>query len=363
MAKKPAATAPEPEEIEIIESGAQISDALARLYAEHGIADIEAKAHVYFINAETGADEKIWSGPPDDYDLDTLAKKHGSGQYRLMVYVKTDAGNFGRKINTIQSYRLSAEEESRLRAIRKGDIVPTSAAPNAQPAITAETLAMALATALKAVMPAQAAPINNLGMLKEVAEIVRTLAPISQPPQQGRDPLDFLRLGVSLAQARAGGDGEGDDAPRRGATSTDLFMRLIDKFGPALVNAAQQGTLQPDGAQPQQIVQAAPPGAQPQEDDPMMRLQMGLSFLLMQARANNDPEIYADVVLDNVPADDLKKFVNGSDPITYLASLNAEVRQHEKWFRDLIAEVKAAILEAGQPEGDSGQPPKDEVKA
>jgi len=122
-------------------------------------------------------------------------------------------------------------------------------------------------------------------------------------------------------------------------------MRLCDKFGPARVAATQAGGAAlpaPDAANSEQpAVQAA----QPQGDDPMMRLQMGLSFLLAQAQQDSDPTVYADVVMDNVPVADLARFVNSADPVAYLANLNPAVRQHEKWFAELVAEVKAQLAE------------------
>lgn len=331
----------------LIETGVELSDALSRLYAENGISEIEAKAHVYIVNAETGRDEKIWDGVPEDYNLSELAKKHGSGDYRLMVYVKTDAGNFGRKINRVQTYRLSPEEDARLRSIRKGELVPTQ---QQSQGVTAETIAQAVAAALKAIMPAPVAPANNLGMLKEVAEIVRTLAPqpvLSTQPQF--NPMEVFRLAADFARDRNRDD---DEPIKRGvnASGTDVFMRLIDRFGPMFAQSIQQNgnavlaTPVASASEKTDTVATSP------EAEAMIKLKMGIAFLVMQANAGNDPTTYADVVLDNVPQEDLMKFVNSADPVAYLANINSDVSKHAQWFKDLLEEVKA---ELNAPEGDA----------
>lgn len=336
MAKPKKEPAPQPDDSLIIETGEQIDDALSAMLAEAG--DIEAKAHVYLIDEKTGEDAKIWSGPPADYDLDVLAKRHGSGRYRLKVYVKTDAGNFGLRINRVFPYRLSAEEDARLRAIRSGEMAPPG---QAQAPFNPESLVTAIVAGIRAAIPAPAAPANNLGMLKEVAEIVRTLAP--QPMVQAQpafNPIDIFRAASELAADR--------DPIERGvnASGTDIFMRLIDRFGPAFERAMQ---LPPQGAL---AAPAAPVGAQsaptpPQQPSPeneaVIKLRMGLSFLVAQAEAGNEPETYADVVLDNVPEEDLKKFLANPDPVGYLANLVPEIAKHRAWFDKLIAEVREAL--------------------
>lgn len=337
MAKPKKEVAPQPEDSLIIETGEQIDDALSAMLAEAG--DIEAKAHVYIVDDKTGEDAKIWSGPPADYDLDALAKRHGSGRYRLKVYVKTDAGNFGLRINRVFPYRLSADEDARLRAIRSGEISPSVP----QGAFSLETIV----AAIKAALPAPAAPAaNNLGMLKEVAEIVRTLAP--QPslvaPQPAFNPLEVFRIAAQMTSER--------EPIERGvnASGTDVFLRLIDRFGPIFERVLQtQGqpgqpsALPAPGATPSAEASGAQPSQPSPENEAVLKLKMGLGFLVMQAQAGNEPETYADVVLDNVPEEDLKKFLASPDPVGYLAGIVPDIAKHRPWFDKLIAEVRGAL--------------------
>ncbi len=322
------------EDVEIIETGEEINEALERLYADADVQPSAATAHVYFLEPD-GEEAKIWKGEAEQYDLDALARKHGSGKYRLKVYVSTERGNFGIKINRVFTYRLSAEEDARLRAIRSGEVVPNNSGVPQQ-SLTVEMIV----AAVRAAMPA--APVqNNLGMMKEIADIVRTLAPVPvqavAAPQI--NPIDMMRLFVDLR--RDDGDNE---APRGKSTSTDVFMKLIDKFAPAFVAAsmtpgaaqlpAMAGNETPGAAQ---AVPAAP------EEDALLKLRMGISYLVAQAKKQADPQTYADVVLDTVPEDELRVLMQLPDPIAFLSQHNTEVAAYRPWFTELMKEVKAEL--------------------
>ncbi len=57
-------------------------------------ADIEAKAHVWKLNADgEGTDYKVFEGLPEQYDLRKLAQQFGSGRYKLAVYARNETGN------------------------------------------------------------------------------------------------------------------------------------------------------------------------------------------------------------------------------------------------------------------------------
>lgn len=358
--RKPApAAADAVEVVEVIDTGDELQSALNELYAHADAAPTEALAHVYYIDAD-GEEAKIWKGEISEYDLDSLARQHGSGKYRLRVYVKTEAGNFGQKLDKVFPYRLPAEVDARLRAIRKGEIQP-QAAQGGAPALTAEQIGLAVAAAIKAALPVQA-PINQLGMLQEVAQIVRTLhvAPTVNNTQPAVNPMEMLRLGVELARGNSGGD---DDAPPRSGKTTayDLLARMVDRFAPAFIQAAQQSQ-GGNGAAPAQIadsttVQAAG-DKMSAENEAIVRLRAGLDFLIMQAQADNDPETYAGMVMDNIPEADLIRFINGADPIAYLANVHPGVRQHEKWFKDLLQIVKEEMTAPPDQGGEVDGPAK-----
>lgn len=342
MAKaKPAAELPEAVEVLDLSDSESLSPALEKMYSEMGVEE-NGQANVYVHKLlPDGREAKIWNGTPAEYDLQLLAKKFGSGDYRVKLYVQHSSGRFVQKANGVYPVMLEAGEDARLEAIRSGKV---DVATGAAPALNPVDLARMIAEAVRAAMPAPvAAPANNLGMLKEVAEIVRTLAPQpSTAPQI--NPLEMLRFAAEISRDR---DSDRDPLDRGvNATGTDVFIKLIDRFAPLFANALGQQQAQPgQPALPSPNQNAAEVQRQP-ENDPMDALKRGLAFLVMQAQAGNDPDTYVSVVLDNVPEEDLTKFLANPAPLDYLAAINPDVRKTpaiSQWFSDLLAEVKAEL--------------------
>lgn len=334
------------EAVELVETADDLQNALSVIMAEAGVTEHEAVAHVYLLDRESNEEPKIWKGPAEDYDLDKLAHKFGSGSYRLKVYAKDDGtGKFVLRLNRVIPYRLSAEEDARLKAIRSGEVPVSQLNGNAQPTITAETIAQAIRAAMPAPAPVVPA-ISPIEMVKAFAEVLKAVTPVSQVPQM--NPVDVLRVAAGFIKDNT----VGSDPIERGvnATGMDVFMRLVDRFAPmfektiaqavqgqpaGLPNPHQMGNAQPGGTpmqpmQPVQPIQPIQPG-----DDVTMKLRMGLNFLCMQAQAGNDPETYADVILDNVPEKELKEMFAQPDWLDRLAAFDPNVKNHAKWFGEL----------------------------
>lgn len=336
MAKPKQQPAQVPEEIEIIETGEEINSALEHLYADADAQPSQATVHVYYLETD-GTEAKIWKGDSTEYDLDALARKHGSGKYRMKVYVPTERGNLGCKINKVFTYKLSAEEDARLKAIRSGD--PAAVASlSPQPMITAESIA----AAVRAAMPAPAVQQNPMSLMKDLAGILRDIMPqpvTNAPATSAFNPLDIMRMGFEFANlGRNNGDDEG---PKRGANGYDVFGKLVDRFAPMFAQVMAQ---QP-GAGVAALPSNAPAQPQNPEADAMNKLKMGLSFLCMQASSGKDADLYADVVLDNVPEDEIDKLLQQSDPVAVLAQFEPAVANNREWFAKLIASVKEALTE------------------
>jgi len=310
-----------------------------QLFSEVGAAPTDAVVHVYKVKAD-GEEPKVWRGPPGNFDLEAIAKSFGTGKYRVVLYSRTAAGNLGRKINKVIPYLLKPEEDARLLAIREG-----RAESGAQvAALTPESIASAVASAIKAAMPAPVAQQNPLGLIREVGEILSPLLRAQVQAPQGISPLDMLR---AMADIMKTAQAESPDPIERGvnAGGYDLLLRLIDKFAPALMQATQG---QPIAGQP--ALAAPAPSAPTAEEQEMFRLKLGLQFLVAQAESKNEAATYADVILDNVPEDELKKMLERADWLDALAHFEPKVKQHAAWFDKLKAEILATLAEPPEDE-------------
>lgn len=362
MAKPKATQQDQPQQsvqLEEIYEAEALNPALEALYAEMGITgEVQAKVYISKLQKE-GKEARVWEGSPDDYDLMAIAKQFGSGEYRVKIYVPSERGNPVIRGNNVFAIMLPPGEDAAIEARRSGQI--------AQPAqglgnLSVADLSRMITEGIRAALPAQPAQpqINPMELMRTFAEVARSMTP-PQPAQPQLNPLELLRFGAELVKDR-----ETVDPIERGvnATGTDVFLKLIDKFAPMFGQVLTQGA-QPQqqpalpapsqpaptvahdpnaGTQPANSQHPAQPvQLSPEEQEMTMRVKMGLSFLKMQAQADNDPGPYASMVVDNVPEATLKELLEAEKPLEILARFDPEILQHSDWFNELIAAVKEEL--------------------
>lgn len=331
-------------ELDDVYSAEPLSAALESLYSE---LDIDPQAgqvqvHITKIGPVDGKEARIWQGTPADYDLNALAKRFGSAEYRVKIYAANPLTKGGMSLRGSKTFKmeLDPQDDARLELMRKGIAQPQVQ----QPMVTPELLAVMIAQAVRQAMPLQAPPpINPMEVIKGLADVFKSMMPTTQP---GMNALDALKTAASILNEMRGDEGE---PIQRGvnATGMDVFMKLIDKFGPALLAASVN---QP--GQPAQAALAAPvkvEGAQPEtEDQAVTQFKMGLAFLVNQAMADNDPAVYAEMILDNVPEADVEKFLQNDNWLDYLGGFESRVKNFPKWF----TELREAVIELRKETGD-----------
>lgn len=342
-----------------------LNPALQSVYADLGIDSEGNHATVYVskLDADSkGNEARVWDGDPDDYDLKQIARKFGSGSYRVKVYVRVPTGQKVLKGNKVIAFLLSPEEEAKRN--------PTQS--TAQPAINPHDLAAMIANAVKAGLPPPAPPIDPLQQLQSLAAIVSTLngnRPETPPPP---NPLNMLRDVIELQSMLKG---DSDDLPARGvnATGTDLLNNLINKFGPMLMQVLPAmsgqagmpvemhgGPILPAPAaapahipQPsQQLQPQAPQPQQTQEDDVNLQamkqnaqIKMGIAFLKNGCDQSAPPESFADVVLANVPTEQVQQILALVEPLDWFAQYDPTVKNepYATWFREMLAECRELL--------------------
>lgn len=352
-------------------TGVELSAALSALDAEMGVEGIgQVKCYIYKALPD-GREARIWDGTPEDYNLMTVAKRFGSGDYHVKVYSPGPNGRYSLRARKVYPIVLDPGEDQRIEAERKGVIAQATQ----QPAITPETIAVAVAQALKAAgIGAAPAPAQSLGALKEMADLVKTMMPLMQPAPAAPavNPMDTMKTMVEMMRAMKEDE---DEPPRGSATGMDVLFKLVEKAAPFLekitAGVTQAGSGAPgvqmlpaplmSGAEKNVAAGAVQPAAQPDqpagEDDVNIKLKMGLGFLCMQAEADNDPATYAAMVVDNVPPEVLTGFCERPDFVDFLAQYEPKVKQFAPWFTELRDGVKVEIAErTAPPEGASDAP-------
>jgi len=181
------------------------------------------------------------------------------------------------------------------------------------------------------------------------------LKSMSEPKDKTKDAVDMFVQGISLAKDLSPKDGE--------TNSSDILVKALEMFGGPMAEMAKSNLgaqtapalPSPMGAPPNPMA-PPPPTGDPQVDaDAKREYEMGLQkmvlnqqlqFLLRQAAANKDPELYAELLLDQAGEERVLAFVGQENAIDQLVELNGEVASHREWFESL----RASILELTAPE-------------
>lgn len=195
------------------------------------------------------------------------------------------------------------------------------------------------------------AQVDPVAMQSTIMQSVAALKQMTEKPDTSKDAVEMLIQGLTLAK---------DLSPRDGETnSTDVLLKAIEQFGPPLVNAAAAGAAPgaPGNGQmgPPQDPQAAADAAREREmgiRQQMIRQQLG--FLVQNAAAGKNPELYAELLLDQLGERVVLDFIGKPDAMDQLIAIDGNVAQFRPWFES----VRAAILElTGEPGDTDGIPP------
>jgi len=194
---------------------------------------------------------------------------------------------------------------------------------------------------------AQASLMQQLVALKGLAE----------PKDQTKSAVDMFVQGITLAKDLSPKDGE--------TNSSDILVKALEMFGGPMAEMAKAnlgGTVpeisdgqKPGFSTPQNLAPPQPTGDAQADADAKKEYEMGLqkmvlqqqlNFLLRQAAADKDPELYAELLLDQAGEEKVLAFVGQENALDQLIALNGEVANYRGWFENL----RAAILELTGPE-------------
>jgi hypothetical protein len=337
-------------------NGESLNTALQTLYEEMGVGeDGDAMVHISKLDTPTpGKESNVWKDTPDKYDLHQIAQTFGSGEYRVRVYVKGSTGHRVVKANKVFSWLLTPQEEQRLKN------PPSTEAP-----ITAQSIASIVAETVRNMMPQTQAPaIDPLMMMNTAIAMAKQLTP---PPQPQIGILELLQMQKEMLAIKR--ESEPPPAREGGSNVNDVVIAMAETFGPTLAGLiARDKAMQAAQAQQAQPVQQLPqpeplPMAEPMTPLPdsnnftneestddmnamaMMKLKMGISFLISQAKAGNDVATYADMIFDNVPGDALVEILKQADPVQWLINIEPKVSEYRAWFTLLLDECKNMVQE------------------
>lgn len=193
-----------------------------------------------------------------------------------------------------------------------------------------------------------AAPFDPVAAQASLMQQLLALKQMSEPKDQSKDAVAMLIQGLTLAKDLGPKDGE--------TNSSDILLEGIKQFAPAIAQATKMG----QAAIPGNGAALAPPGdeqatADAEREKTMgmrsMMLRQQLGFLVKQAESGKNPDLYAELLLDQLGEAVVLDFVGKPDALDKLGQINPGVMGQQIWFEAL----RDAILELTRPDpaGDS----------
>lgn len=341
-----------------LETAEELNPALERLYAEMGTDEFgKIKVYIYKIIAETGKEPRVWEGVPGDYDLMSVAKRFGSADYRVKVYVPHESGRIVVGANTVFPILLDPAEDAKLVAQREGTSAPQ--VNGQQHPFSPEMLAVAIAQGIKAAMPA---PVDTLAQMDRLAGVMQKLMPQHNPAPQGQSFTETLAAAKSLLELTRGmgtpidGEGNVDAKGLAIARGVDLVARMFEKsMEPKGANIAagpaKPGNIAlsaPDAQSPAQGEQSEEIALTTEQAEELEMLRLQIKMVNRRAANGEDPVTLIDEYYDDLPDPIFDNIVFNPQWFEVLCVNVAECAQFKDWYEKL----RTALIAKGLKEGD-----------
>lgn len=279
--------------------------------------------------------------------MERCRDNYGTGDYR--VHIRQGPGLVANKPFSVEAKKETTENERDRRDDNNTQMLAfITAQMNNQQQMFAETM-RAMAEAFKG-NQSSAPQFDPVAAQASLMQQLISLKQLSEPKDESKGAIEMFIQGITLAK---------DLAPKDGETNTaDILLKGLEYFAPTIAEATKQAQLR--GANTEQ---QKPGFSQPQngeanadaqrEQEMGMRnlvLKQQLAFLIAQAKSGKDPELYAELLLDQVGEERVLEFVGQPDAMKKLIELNPEVKSVEVWFDRL----RYAILDltTGDDAGD-----------
>lgn len=327
--------------LEQIYNAESLNPALETIKAELNITgDADETVYVSKLNGDDAGNEMTcWKGDPDAYDLEQIAKRFGSGQYRVMVYMKIPSGHKVRKFNKVIGWILSAEDEARRKSATVAPVVANQESSGLvsvlqemmkdQRAANERMLAAIsqrpdpmqgltqLAGLLKSIMPAQAAPaapgmMEVLTAAKTIIDIGKSTAP-SVPEGAGLE-------GVALSKG------------------LDLVGKMFERATTQPAAAAPAALPNPDAAQ-------AELSEDEQEQLDMLKLYLRLANVA--AKRGTKPDDFANEHYESIPDETLAQLATDPNWFAALVNLIPDCGNFRGWYEQVRNRLVANAVEDG----------------
>lgn len=293
----------------------------------------------------------VFECDPSTFSLDDLRDKYNGGEFRL--YIVKD-GRLWRNMSVVVEPKQTVAHDPAPPMSQMADVMAVM-----RDGFAAQ--AAALREALSSRGPSMFSGMDLPAVITAAAAAITALRPPPAPPAPpapdvSEKALDMFMRGLEIANTMR--DSGGSDNSLGGMLRDVLRSPIL---ATAVQSAAQQALLPAPQRPPQQpaptpnpVSHAKPPetvaAPQPKPEEAMLAYYLG--FLCGKAQTGAEPSLYAELVLDNVPDEQLMPMLNRGDQlIDDLIVIHPPVAQHREWFVGLLKEINELLA----PEDDASQ--------
>jgi hypothetical protein len=317
--------------------------------------DVRFMLKVYRVVPKTGKLEYLFTVTPAELPImDRLRDEHGGGDYEIRVYKNNKLHRKLTECIGAPPPKPLFQPKDNSTEIMQGfnKLAELLAAQKAQPSVQTGTNALEMMTGFAALITA----------MKPLFDRPATPA-VPAVPQH--DPLELVLKGMEMAR-EFGGEGN------TGSTMMDILRDVVKGVAPALANMAATQAAAPAALPhnpggftlppPVTIHPPVPaaPGNNPQPANakvqpPMMQslqniaMKKYIAMLCKKASEDANPELYAELILDNVPYETVKSYLSRPNLADEMAKLDGNVNKFRPWFAELET-VLRGMLQAAEAE-------------
>ncbi|MFW9874960.1 MAG: hypothetical protein ACFFG0_17780 [Candidatus Thorarchaeota archaeon] len=348
----------ENEEILDVEIEETQSEALLAVLSDIGSND-DVMVTIYRAEGHKGQHAYIKQCSPEEFSLDELRDKFGGGTFKIMVREKGRIVKGGNRIIAVEkkiepenntedilSKLLQTQEQSKNNDFN-GGLKAIAEMINQQNQQNQQMLIMMMERMN-----------NNVSPQQQMQDTMNLLATMKQlfPEQRKEDSTDVLLKGIEIASRFNSEKGE--------SSTMDAIIESIRTFGKPIAEAASIHNRQLLTQTPNNLINGKEfvssgvqiPGnytaqksnkMSPNSEVNNMKfiIVQKIKELIRQAQANKDVNIYADLIIDNLPEEQINAFINKENWFTEICSYVPEAAQYQAWFEKLKISINEGLTE------------------
>ncbi len=271
---------------------------------------------LYRVLPQGGRPKFLTELSPEEFSETNVKEMYGGGSYKIRA--QKSNGKWGVSMFDIEGFPKKLKPSD----IEEDPDEEEEETPNPQPQQVVQQSSSFDAFAIMKMM--QAAEDRGEARMMKMLELMR---PQQQPPDVTKQVFEIVE---KIAPMMAGGDGGGSPWMMALTQFKEPILKIVDSIQIAL----QRPSVVPSGPPPQVHAHVQPNPAQPPSEDDMLKLliRQYLPVFVNAARSNGNPDIYADMILEQIPETmypRLQQWLEGS------------------WFQDIVKIEKNIEFQAG----------------